>query len=198
MRLVVFIVALFSVLAKLSTLSVESNHPMNINVPEDASVESMLPVPLMSGAHFTRPREDLAARQRRAREASEAAAREVAAAEAAAAREAAEAAAAAAEKEQMTHLLIRLLAERLLYIPELEMFDLPHSIDIKELPSRAVEALVRYGPYKLADNSNPYIYRDPAVHGGVPPTRTFDAIYLTSNLEPWRRIIAEATARRRT
>ena len=98
----------------------------------------------------------------------------------------------------MERLVVRLLAERLIYVPELGEFDLPHSIDIKEMPSKAVEALVRYGPYKLADNSNPYIYRDPAVHGGVPPTRTFDAIYLTSNLEPWRRIIAEATARRRT
>ena len=98
----------------------------------------------------------------------------------------------------MERLVVRLLAERLIYVPELGEFDLPHSIDIKEMPSKAVEALVRYGPYKLADNSNPYIYRDPAVHGGVPPTRTFDAIYLTSTLEPWSRIIAEATAHRRT
>ena len=130
---------------------------MNVNVPEDAGLDDLMP-----------PHPPAAA------------------------------AAATEERERMERLVVRLLAERLIYVPELGEFDLPHSIDIKELPSRAVEALVRYGPYKLADNSNPYIYRDPAVHGGVPPTRTFDAIYLTSNLEPWRRIIAEATARRRT
>ena len=124
---------------------------MNVNVPEDAGLDDLMP-----------PHPPAAA------------------------------AAATEERERMERLVVRLLAERLIYIPELGEFDLPHSIDVKEMPSKAVEALVRYGPYCGGGHS---------MHHKV-ATRTLatamDTLYLVSNLEPWSRIIAEATARRRT
>ncbi len=144
-------------------------------------------------------REDLAIRQRRAQVAIEAASQEIIAiADAAAAAEAA-VAAAAVEREKMAQLLVRLLAERLLYIPELDEFDLPHSIDVTEMPSKIVEALVTYGPYKVRGDPNPYAYRTAKspMSGGLHVAPSFDKIYLAFHLDPWKPLIEAATARRR-
>jgi hypothetical protein len=148
-------------------------------------------------------REDLAIRQRQARDAMEAATREITAiADAAAAAEAAVAAAeaaAAVERQKMAQLLVRLLVERLLYIPELDEFDLPHSIDVTEMPSKIVEALVTYGPYKVRGDPTPYAYKTAKspMSGGLPVAPSFDKIYLAFHLDPWKPLIEAATARRR-
>lgn len=91
----------------------------------------------------------------------------------------------------MAQLLVRLLAERLVRIPELGIFDLPYSIDVKGMPSKAVEALTKYGPYCAPSITLHHTQNNRVTAIAV------DTVYLASDISSWKPLIEAAIARRR-
>ena len=104
---------------------------------------------------------------------------------------AAASATATAEKARMESLLIRILSELLIYIPELGEFDLPYALDTTGMPSRVVEALTTYGPY-INSSALPSSSGHPV--GYTPAER----LYLAPKLDLWRPLLDAAKGRRRT
>ncbi len=97
----------------------------------------------------------------------------------------------AAEKARMESLLVRILSELLVYIPELGEFDLPHTIDITGMPNKIVEALTTYGPYCKPNGAS-------IQNGPINRAQAIDKVYLSVKLDPWLPLLDAAKGRRRT
>ncbi len=102
------------------------------------------------------------------------------------------------ERERMESLLVRILSELLVYIPELGEFDLPYALDTTGMPSKVVEALIKYGPYGAVTDTYinfPALPSRPGHPVGYTPAKR---LYLAPKLDLWRPLLDAAKGRRRT